>query len=429
MNSLDSQSRFKILSNTGWLFADRILRMPISLVVGVWTARYLGLEQFGQLNYAIAWVSILTAIASLGLDSIAVRELVLEPQSKNSILGTTFFLKLIGGIITWLLVLSSSQLFLSKDSLTLWLLGILSAGAVFQSVETIDLWFQSQVKSNHAVMGKTIGFILINLVKVILIQTKAPLVGFAWAGLGEVFLGAISLIVVYKISGNNIFKWEFNFEKAKKLLNDSYPLIFSGLLIMIYMRVDQIMISIMRGDEELGLYSAAVKIAELFYFIPMAIASSTLPSIVEARKISENLFYKRLQKLYVAMVAIGYTTAIPISIVSGWLMIKLYGNDFSRSGGMLSILVWAGIFVNIGIARSSFFTVMNWTKLHLFTVLLGVITNIILNLILIPKFGGIGASLATLVAYWIATHLSCFTQQKLFKSGIMITKSLALQIN
>jgi O-antigen/teichoic acid export membrane protein len=429
MNRLVSESRQKIFSNTGWLFVDRIIRMPISLVVGVLVTRYLGPEQFGQLNYAIAWVSIFSAVASLGLDSIAVREIVLEPQSKNRILGTILYLRLLGGIFTWLLVLASSQIFLARDPLTSWLVLILSAGVIFQSLDTIDLWFQSQVKSHYAIIGKTTSFILINLAKVVLIQKNAPLIAFAWAGLGEILLGAIGLLITYRISGDNIFKWVIDFSKVKKLLSDSYPLIFSGLLVMFYMRVDQIMISIMRGDKELGLYSAAVRLAEFFYFIPMAISSSTLPSIIEAKETSESLFYEKIQKLYVAMASIGYATAIPISIMSDWLVNKLYGIDFSGSGKMLTILVWAGIFVNLGIARSSFLIAMNWTKLHLFSVLLGAITNIILNFIFIPRFGGVGASVATLVSYWIATHLSCFTQKKLFKNGVIMTKSLALQTN
>lgn len=423
------QGTFKIASNIGWLFADRILRMGVGLIIGVWTARYLGPEQFGQLNYAIAWVSIFSAIAGLGLDSIAVRDLVREPYNQNVILGSTFWLKLIGGVFTWLLIVAASFLLPSKDMFTNWLVWILSAGMIFQSFDTIELWFQSQVKSNYIVLGRSPTFILINLVKVLLIRHQAPLISFAWVGLVEVILGAVGLLISYKISNNNIFQWKTYCQRARQLLNDSYPLIFSGLLIMIYMRVDQIMISMMKGDRELGLYSAAVRIAEVWYFLPTAIASSTLPSIVEAQQISENLFYQRLQKLYGVMAALGYAIAIPISLLAQWLVYTLYGNAFIDSGKMLAILVWSGIFVNLGIARSSFLTTMNWTKFHLFTVFLGAIANVILNLLLIPSMGGIGASIATLVAYWIATHISCFIRKPLFKSGIMITKSLFLQLS
>lgn len=424
---LGNKDHLKILFNTGWLLLDRIVRMLVGLVVGVWAARYLGPEQFGQLNYAIAWVSIFSAVSSLGLESIVVRELVLNPQSKDSILGTTFWLRIVSGVSIWVLILFLSQLFSLSISKAFSLIFILSTGIIFQSFETIELWFQSQVQSNFIVKGKIIPFLIINIIKIILIKSQASLYAFAWIGFGEICLGAISLLTIYRLQGNNIFKWRFYLSKAKDLLNDSYPLILSSLLIMIYMRVDQIMISILSGERELGLYSVAVRLSEIWYFLPIAIASSTFPNIVETKKVDEALFYRKLQKLYVLMVALGYAIAIPITFTSNYLISILYGSTYNGSGTMLAILTWAGIFVNLGVARSSFLMSMNWTKLHSFTVFLGAIINVILNLLLIPLLGGVGASISTVFSYWVATHLSCFTQERLFISGKMITKSLLLR--
>jgi O-antigen/teichoic acid export membrane protein len=401
--------------------------MGVGLFVGVWVARYLGPSQFGQLNYAIAWVSIFTAVAGLGLDSIVVRELVSEPEGKNTILGSAFCLKLTGGIVVWLLILCGSLLLPAQNSVTQLMVWILSAGMIFQSLDTIELWFQSQVQSIYIVLGKSSTFVLINLIKIYLIHQSASLIAFAWVGLIEVTLNSIGLFTVYRFSGNNLFKWRIYLPRIKQLLHDSYPLIFSGLLIMIYMRLDQIMLSIMKGDQELGFYAAAVRTAEVWYFIPTAIASSTLPSIIEAKNTSEDLFYKRLQNLYLTMSILGYATAIPISLVSTQLTTFLYGEDFRNSGPMLAIIIWAGLFVNLGIARSSFLTATNLTKFHLLTVFLGATINILLNIILIPSLGGVGASISTLIAYWVAAHASCFMQKSLVKSGVMITRSLLLK--
>jgi len=145
---------------------------------------------------------------------------------------------------------------------------------------------------------------------------------------------------------------------------------------------------------------------------------------VEARAVSDDLFYGRLQKLYNAMAIIGYLIAIPTTFLAGWVVELLFGSAYSRAGSMLAILIWAGLFVNLGIARSSFLTTMNWTKAYLMTVFLGCLVNVTLNLLLIPRYGGLGAAIATCVAYWLAAHGACFVYKPLYKSGLMITKAI-----
>ncbi|MBD2077879.1 flippase [Phormidium sp. FACHB-592] len=416
----------KILSNTGWLFADRILRMGVGLLVGVWVARYLGPEQFGLFNYAIAFVSLFSVIPTLGLDSIVIREIVHHPEQKHELLGTAFTLKLVSGIAIWLVTIGVIAQLNPGQSLTHWLVGVIAAGMVFQSLDTIDFWFQSQVQSKYTVYAKNIAFVCTTFVKVWLLMIKAPLIAFAWVGLAETALGSLGLVIAYRANGELITAWRSRLITAKKLLGDSYPLILSSLAIMVYMRIDQLMLAQQVGNQEVGIYSAAVRLAEVWYFIPMAIVSSTFPSIMEARQISETIFYERLQKLYRLMALLAYTVAIPTTFLAEPIIKLLFGATYEKASPMLAILIWTGLFVNLGVARSSFLTVMNWTKLHLLTVLLGCGLNIILNYILIPSYGGIGSAIATFTSYLCATYLACFLHKSLFKTGSMLTKAMFL---
>lgn len=416
----------KIIGNTGWLFADRILRMGVGLVVGVWVARFLGPNQFGLFNYAVAFTAIFGAIASLGLDSIAVREIVRTPEHKDQILGTTFVLKLVGGVLVWLLTVGVIILSRPEDRLTQTLVGIIAAGAIFQAGDTIDCWFQSQIQSKYTVTAKNIAFTLIAGFKIVLIQMQAPLVAFAWAGLAEIIVASIGLAIAYQASGNHLVKWRFSLPQAKQLLKDGSPLILSSLMIMIYMRVDQVMLAEILGEQEVGFYSAAVRLAEVWYFIPTAIVSSTFPSIIEARQVSETLFFERLQVLYRLMASTAYLIAIPTTLLSGWMIHLLFGNAYEKAGPMLAILIWASLFVNLGVARSSFLTAMNWTRLHLFTVFLGCLLNIGLNILLIPVAGGVGAAIATCISYWFAVHGACFLCPPLTQTGTMLTKAMLI---
>ena len=413
-----------VISNTGWLFFDNVLRMGVGLLVGVWVARYLGPDQYGQLSYALAFVALFSSLANLGLDSIVVRNIVRSSTTKDEILGTVFVLKLMGGATAFGVTIAAILPLRPADNLTHWLVGITAAGMIFQAFDTIDYWFQSQVQSKFTVIARNIVFLLLSTVKIVLVIAKAPLIAFAWAGLAETILGAMGLMAAYRVSGRFLKAWRATLGLAKELLRDSWPLIFSGIVSMIYLRIDQVMLGQMVSNEEVGIYSAAVRLAEVWYFIPMAIYSSVLPSIVEAKAVSDELFYGRLQKFYNMMAFIGYAVALPVTFLAGWIVELLFGAAYARAGSMLAVLIWAGLFVNLGVARSSFLMSMNWTRVHLMTVFLGSIINVALNFLLIPRYGGMGAVIASCVAYWVAAHGSCYLYKPLLRTGNMLTKAI-----
>src|SRR6266581_4926211 len=413
----------KIAGNSGWLYANALLRAPVGMAVNVWMARYLGPQQFGLLNYVVAFVALFSAFATLGLDGFVVRDIVKDPASRDETLGSAFVLKFCGGIVTLLASVAVIVLIKRGDSLVLGLVAITAAGTVFQAFDTIDFWFQSQVRSKYTVLAKCIPFLLVAAAKVILILLKAPLVAFVWAALADVALGGVGLVVAYRKQGHRITAWVATIGRAKSLMKDSWPLIFSSLVGMVYLRIDQVMLSQMVGDRELGIYSAAVKLAEAWYFLPV-ICTSAAPHIIEAKAVSDEMFYDRLQKLYNVMAFMGYALAIPTTFLGGWLVRLLYGEEYRAAGPMLVVLIWSVMFVLLGVARSVFLTTMNWGKIHLFTVSLGAVVNVVLNLLLIPRYGGMGAAIASCVAYWMAAHGACFFYRPLFRTGSMLTKAI-----
>jgi O-antigen/teichoic acid export membrane protein len=211
---------------------------------------------------------------------------------------------------------------------------------------------------------------------------------------------------------------------AKVLLKDSWPLIFSCVVIMIYLRIDQVMLREMVGSEEVGIYSVAVRMAEVWFFIPSAIYWSVLPSLVEAKAVSDALFFERLQKYYNLMALMAYAVAVPTMLLAKWLVPMLFGAVYAKAGVMLAVLIWANVFTYLEIARSAFFNVMNWNKIYFVTLGLGAVMNVVLNLILIPRYGGLGAAIASCISYWFATHGACFLYKPLHKTGFMLTKAM-----
>jgi O-antigen/teichoic acid export membrane protein len=414
----------KVIGNTSWLFFDKILRMGVGLLVGAWVARYLGPAQFGLMNYVGSFVAIFSVFATLGLDSIVVRNIVRDASCRDEVLGSALTLKLTGGLVTFLLSLATIFFIRPGEDLTHWLVAIIATGTIFQAFDTIDFWFQSQVQSKLTVYARNSAFLAVTGIRVGLILMKAPLIAFACANLAEIVLASLGLVIVYRRSGQSMSLWKFSSKDVRDLLKDSWPLILSGVVIMIYMRIDQIMLGQMVGDGEVGVYSAAVRLAEVWYFVPMSLSASVFPSVVEARALGDERFYKRLQKFYNLMALVGYAVALPVTFIATPVVELIFGASYSKAGPMLAVLIWAGLFVNLGVARGSFLTTMNWTRVYFMTVLLGCIVNVVLNFILIPRYGGLGASIATLVGYWVAAHGSCYVYRPLFKTGNMLTRAL-----
>ncbi|PKN12855.1 MAG: flippase [Deltaproteobacteria bacterium HGW-Deltaproteobacteria-4] len=413
-----------VVSNTGWQFADNLLRMGVGLIVGIWLARYLGPDQFGLLSYALAFVALFSAFGSLGLDDIIVRDIVRDPACKNEILGSAFLLRVLGGAVTFLSATGSIFILRPADGLSFWLVAIIAAGAIFQAFNVIEFWFHSQVQARYVVFARNGAFLFCSLVKIVLILAAAPLLTFAWVALLEVVVGAAGLIVAYNSGTSPLRDWHGNLKKAGELLKDSWPLMLSGMVVMVYLRIDQVMLGEMTGNKEVGIYSVAVRLAEVWYFIPSAIYWSVFPSIVEAKAVSDELFYARLQKLYNLMALSSYAIAVPVTLLAQWLVPTLFGEAYGRGGLMLAVLVWSNIFTSLEMARSSFLTAMNWTRLYLLTVVLGCLLNILLNWYLIPRYGGMGAVIASVIAYWFAAHGSCFLFKPLRKTGGMLTRAL-----
>jgi O-antigen/teichoic acid export membrane protein len=389
------------------MFAEQMLRMVAGLLVGIWVARYLGPEQFGVFSYAIAFASLFSSIAKLGLGGIVVRDLVKEPEQRDRYLGTAFWLKLMGAILMLGIVAIAMQLS-SSDQLTNLYILIIASGAIFQSFEVVDFYFQSKVLSKFVSICKMTQLFISSLLKLYFIFTGAELIYFVLITLVDQITLSLSLYIAYRFQKLGSFYGHFNTAIAKRLLKDSWPLIFSGLLVTIYMRIDQIMIKEMLGAQEVGLFAAAVRLSEVWYFIPSIITASLFPSIVNAKKNSQAMYLQRLQKLSTLMTWLAIVIALPMTFASDLVVSLLYGHYYQGAGAVLAIHIWGAVFVFLGVASGVFFTVENYTKKSLYRTSLGALSNILLNLVLIPRYGINGAATATLLSQFIANFLYDF---------------------
>ncbi|MBN2078872.1 MAG: flippase [Spirochaetes bacterium] len=414
----------KMLVNTSWLAGDRVLRLGLNLFIVAWIARYLGREQYGLFNYAISFAMLVSSISSFGTNNIIVREIIKRPDEKNRILGTSFLIRQFGGVLSVVISVVAAYFTNPGDSFVQLLIFISSLSYLFGSFDVIDLYFQSQIQSKYGVIANNTAFLMASSVRIAMILLEAPLIAFAIAAVAEVFTAQVGMVIMFRRTGHSIFSWQWSPGIAKRLLADSWPLMLSLVSTVFYLRIGQVMLGKMSSYTSLGDYSAAVKISEVWYFVPLVIYSTIYPKIIEYKSLNEELYYTRLQEFFSLMAFISYAAIVPVFFFNEPIIRIIFGDQFINAGGILSVHIWAGLFVGMGIARNSWCNVENFTKGVFLSTLAGAVANVLLNIPLITWYGGLGAAYATMIARIIAGYASTlFMSRKVF---IMQTKSLYL---
>ncbi len=415
-----------IAVNTGWLFVPKVLRVILAFFVTAWLARYLGPAQYGVLNYAIAFVILLGPVTRLGLEGVVVQEIVRAPGERDEILGTTFVLRLGGGIVSLGAVVLAVSILRPGDSLTLMLAATVSFGMIFLAYDAIDLWFQANVQSRYAVYATSAALLVKNLLMIGLIVMKAPLSAFAWAWALETILAGIGLVIVYRMRGLDIKKWRVSRARAKQLLALGWPMILAGSFAVVYLRIDQIMLRQMAGEVEVGIYSAAVRVSETWFFVPVAISMSVFPFLVQGKQAGEAVYRARVQQLFDFLAWVSLGVAVVVTFAARFLVVLVFGEPYARAGTMLAILTWAGVFFFQREALGRWFITENLLPFSFISNGIGAVVNVALNLVLIPRYGGIGASVATLISYAAAGYLACFVSPKTREAAWMMSKALVV---
>ena len=409
--------------NTSWMMSEHFLRIIAGLFIGIWVARFLGPEQFGLYSYVLAFTAILGGFVKLGLDGIMVRELVNNPEKRDTYLGTAFWLKILGALII-LGLMAVILPFTSNDASTNLFIFIIAAGLVFQSFEVVEFYFQSKVLAKIVSICKVIQLTLSSVIKIYLVLNKAELIWFVTVAAFDTLSLAVSYFVAYKIRSNPHFCKHFDLSIAKILLKDSWPLIISAIMIGLYMRIDQIMIKGMLGVYEVGIYSAAIKLSEAMLFIPTILSASLFPAILNAKKIDALVYAKRLLILYRLIVAIAIISAIVISFLSINIVTFLYGEDFASGSVVLVICMWANIFICLQITSAKWYIAENLQMIALIRNIAGLAANVATNYILIPIYGIEGAAFATLFSYLISGYLADALSRKTISQFRLKTAAL-----
>lgn len=387
-----------VLTNSAWLIGDKLLRLGLGLLVTVWLARHFGPETFGLWNYAIAYVAFFGAVATLGMDGVIVRELVREGADTGAILGTGLLLRIAASLVLAAMAVISMHWVRPGEWLPALLVGASAAAMVLQSAQLFDFHFQARMRSRPAVLAANAAYLAAMLLRLLLLASDAPLAWFGATLVIEAVLAAGLLWRAWRADTAGAVRWRWSSSVARQLLRESWPLVFSSLAVIIYMRLDQVMLASMAGDHEVGQFSAALRIAEVWYFIPMSIATAAFPAIVAKRREDFAAYERYVQALYDGMAWLGIGVAVVATLSAGWIVPLLYGPAYAEAARILTVQIWAGVAVSMSFVHGRWLLAEGLQRYGLLYTASGAVVNVTLNLILIPKHGAMGAAWATVFA-------------------------------
>ena len=393
------------LSNIGWLTFDRLFRLGGALLVNTLVARYLGPTAFGLVSLALAIYMLFNTFSNLGLDYLVVRDVVLHPEHTHEVMGTAFWLKGVTGVASAALaVVFTSATHRAEPALVL-MVGLLSFAAISQAWDVIDYYFQALTLSRRTVVPKLVGFVLINLARVAAVYRHAPVMVFVEILAAEILVNELALVVGYRSYPHGIARWSWSRPRSRVLLRQGFPLLLAGLLVMIYMRTDQILLGYLVGERAVGFYSAAVRLSEIWYAIPLLVCNSVMPRLLRLLETDKALYYRRVQTVYNGLVLLSVAIAAMTVPISRPLIVLLFGAAYLPAAHILSIHIWTGVFVFMGALGSQQLIHEGMTAIELRRAAAGAVVNLGLNVLLIPRYGIAGSAYATLIAQCVSTYL------------------------
>ena len=399
-----------LIMGTGWLLLERLLKSLIGITIGVLVARTLGPEKYGVYAYALTLIILLQSVAALGLDAITVRNLTRSRGSASEpdqIMGTVFLLKATSGLICWaiaILILGATPN-QSTDSFSV--VAIAGFSLLLQASETFDAWFQSRGELRPLAIARISALLLGTAVKAALIfLCKEPQPAmFAAVFSFEALLTLGSLVYLY-VRNSAISQWKFDHAMAGAMLLESWPIVFSGIAVAIYMRADQVFIKHYLGESDVGLYAAVLMISGAFSFLPMLLNSAVAPYFTKLHKEDPPRYMHSLGKLFRIYFIMGLVISVTISASADWLVQTLFGSSFQRASDSLRIHAFTNIFIFLSVAQVVWMINEGKTRISLWKAVCGAATSTGLNILLIPWLGLAGAAWAALAAHAASTVLA-----------------------
>lgn len=412
----------QVFHNAKWIILCKIAQSVLQLIIGMISARYLGPSNYGLISYAASVVAFAVPLMKLGFDSILVYELVRDPDKEGEIVGTSLFFNALSALLGILGVCSFVSLVNRGDTETILVCVLYSISLFFGALEMIQYWFQYKLLSKYSSMVMLITYVFVSAYKIFLLITERSVYFFALSHSIEYILMAMLLIAFYCKKGGQ--RMRISFSRARRMLSKSKYYIFASLMVVVIQNTDHIMVTAMYGESENGFYSAAITCVTILQFVYVAIVDSFRPLVLEEKKHGSEAYEKNIKRVYSITLYLSIAQCVVFCALADLIVFILYGSAYAAAVPVLRILSFYFIFSLMGLLRNvwilaeekqKYLTVINFS---------GALLNIVLNAVMIPYWGAIGAATASFITQLFTNFLLGFIIKALRPNNRLMLQSL-----
>ncbi|HBX7998873.1 flippase [Klebsiella pneumoniae] len=406
----------KYLVNSVWVLLERIIKLVVMFVFFSLISRELSVFDFGIFSLSQTVFTLLAGIVVFGFDNVLIKEFSTNSNNEKffstaiiSRLLLSFFCVLIFCIVIFFMDYSDTNKFVFIAS---------SLGLFFQ-IQTIYYSYY-QATSSSFIITKTsaLALIISSIIKSIFIYYKLGIVYYALSFSLDYFFSCLFIYYVSRRNNIKVLFKNFDCKILKLLFIQSFPILLSTLIVMIYTRIDQFMIASMLGVEDVAKFSVAVRISDAYMFIPMAISVSFLPMV------SRDPSGQNIQKYFHLTHFFTFFSGAFVIILSPIVINYFFGVRYHDSIAVVNIIVFANIISALGAVSSNILILRGITYLRIYRAIAGLVVNIGLNFYCIPKFGILGAAYSSLLSQVIAAWISNGFSKKTVDCFYFQSKSL-----
>ena len=405
-NSINlSPTKGLIVQNLFWAIMGKFVNLLSALLVGIIVARYLGPEQYGLMNYVLSYVFLFQTFAIFGLDSIEIREEARHQANFETIIGTAFGIKIITGVIFMILSIATSYI-MEADSYTTILVAIYSFSIVLNSFSVIRNYFTSIVQNEYVVKAEISRCLLSMAIKVVLLLLHLPLIWFIVSYMVDFAFLASGYVMAYHAKIGKLRTWKFDKKSASFLLKESFPLLLTSAAVIMYQRIDQVMIGQMVDKSAVGFFSVATRFVEVLIYIPMTLAQTISPVLVRARERSEQEYEKKCQQFMNLSLWLSLSAAFVTSLLANQIVGLTFGSAYAPAVGVLQIMAFKVASVALSNTAGTMLVCEGLQKYAIFRDTFGCIVCIVLNYLLLPHYGIIAAAYVAIISNIAAGYVA-----------------------
>lgn len=402
----------KNIKNSLLLIFEKVILLGLSFINSVLLARIAGPTVFGEFSYIVSFAGIFAPLAIMGLNNIITKYVVKHPKNSHYYITSALKIRFAGATLAILLA-ALVGFTLSDHTKTTKLIVMLVAMQGFSLFYVIEYYYLAKKQVSLLLSLRLPLLLITNTLKLVAILNSASLTLLILLhGLEYVLIGSSYFFTYWVQKQHKNIKKQPTKHTIFALSKKGKWLLMSGIAATIYLKIDQIMIAQLVNSEAVAYYAAAAKLSEFWYVFPILIANVFTAQLSQYRFKNNNQYAQLLRQLISLMICTAIALSIATWFIASPLISLLYGAQYQQSAAILSVHIFASIFIFQRAILSKWLIIEKLYKFSLLSNLLGALINIILNFILIPQYGGIGAAWATVISYMVASYGFLFFNSK-----------------